>query len=49
MPERSPDDWSGGGGEIAGFHQPGFIGSATGVDAELARLTEDEGATIANP
>jgi hypothetical protein len=37
MPERGPDDWSGGGGEVAGLHQPGFISGAAGLDRELER------------
>ena len=43
MPERCPDDWSGGGGEVAGFHQARFIGGAAGLDAEAKRIGHRDG------
>ena len=42
MPERSPDDWSGGRSKIARAHQARFIAGAPGFDAEPER-TLDEG------
>ncbi len=38
-----PIDRGGGGGEVAGFHQPGFIGGAAGLDAEAERVGHRDG------
>ena len=43
MPERGPNDRGGGGGEVAGVHQPGFIGGAAGLDAEAEGVGHRDG------
>ncbi len=43
MPEWCPNDRGGGGSEVAGVHQPGFVGGAAGITAETEGIGHRDG------